>query len=254
MDIELTRSRLRAILNKVEGWLSNYLCSYCDQREFKQVFDPVEEMKSQLRAFDPNRFGDCPVRSFPAFMPKNYASSDLIGREHVDRLREDIKHALDLIGEPSAVELPAMKLSREGVFFAGQFFDALAKTAEILSSATSKIVLVDCYVDEKVLSLLAGKRAGVRVEILTKEPRPAFVTQAQAFNKQKQYGGLEVRSSNAFHDRFLVIDDADFYHFGASIKDVGSRGFMYSRIEEPDVIAALRKKLSEVWSAATVVI
>ena len=66
-----------------------------------------------------------------------------------------------------------------------------------------------------------------------------------SFNRQ--FGNLEIRESREFHDRFVVIDDKAFYHFGHSIKDLGDRGCMFSRIEEQVVIDAFREKWSQVW-------
>jgi hypothetical protein len=74
-------------------------------------------------------------------------------------------------------------------------------------------------------------------------------TAAEAFNRQ--YGGLETRMSRAFHDRFVFVDETDFYHFGASLKDLGNRGCMFSRIEEQDVIDALQSKWTQEWAKAT---
>jgi hypothetical protein len=85
----------------------------------------------------------------------------------------------------------------------------------------------------------------VRVAILTKPLPPATTVLAKAFNSQ--HGGLAIKSSQAFHDRFIILDDADFYHFGSSIKDLGKRGFMFSRIEEAEMIDVLRKNFQHEW-------
>jgi len=141
-------------------------------------------------------------------------------------------------------------LSREGVFFVGQYFDALQKVRDILEQANTQIDIIDGYVNSGVLDLLTRKKTSVTVNILTRSVDPALKAAAIAFNKQ--YGKLAIRTSNAFHDRFIVIDNKDFYHFGASIKDVGKRGFMFSRVEEEDVIKTIQKKLTEEWNRATV--
>jgi hypothetical protein len=154
--------------------------------------------------------------------------------------------------EPQTVEVPAMKLTREGVFFAGQYFDAFQKVAEIISQAKKTLTIIDGYIDERVLNVLTSKGASVRVDILTKSVTPALTTAAVTFNKQ--YRNLSIRTSPSFHDRFVIVDDKEFYHFGASIKDLGNRGFMFSLIEEPDVMDALRKKFAQEWAKATVAV
>jgi len=143
-----------------------------------------------------------------------------------------------------------MTISREGVFFAGQYFDALQKVTNILEQADSQIDIIDGYVNSGLLGLLTRKKPFVTVNILTRSVDPALKIAANAFNKQ--YGKLAIRTSNAFHDRFIIIDNKEFYHFGASIKDVGKRGFMFSRIEEEDVIKTIQKKFTEEWSRARV--
>lgn len=151
-----------------------------------------------------------------------------------------------------AVDVPSMKVSQEGVFFAGQYFDALLRLTEILSQAQQSIVIIDGYINEDVLRLVSSKLPAVEVKILTKAVSPPVATAAAAFNKQ--YGKLSIGTSEAFHDRFVIVDDREFYHFGASIKDLGHRGFMFSRIEEPDVITALWAKFLQEWASATVVV
>jgi hypothetical protein len=147
-----------------------------------------------------------------------------------------------------------IKLSREGVFFKGQHFDAMRFVGRVLSQATASILIVDGYPGEALLGLLAEKGASVTVRILTKPEQATgkLKTLVDAFNKQ--HGGLSVRASAAFHDRFVVVDDRDFYHFGASLKDVGSKGFMFSVIEEPAVVAAVRQAVEEDWDSATPIV
>lgn len=156
---------------------------------------------------------------------------------------------LELFGQ-QIPETATIRVEREGVFFAGQNFDAFLCTSKILAGAKTSISIVDRYIGEDLLSLLTSKATGVVVAILSRPLSPSLLTLCRAFNQQ--YGGLAVRSSAAFHDRFVIVDDAEFYHFGASFKDLGKRGFMFSRIEEPDVIEALRKKFSQEWSTGKV--
>ena len=98
--------------------------------------------------------------------------------------------------------------------------------------------------------MLKDKPTGVTVEIVTKPGgmRPSLPAAVKAFNAQ--YGGLEIRTSDAFHDRFIVIDDTEFYHLGASIKDVGKSGFMFSRIEGPTVQDSVRLLWTKAWADA----
>jgi hypothetical protein len=151
----------------------------------------------------------------------------------------------------------SITVAREGIFFAGQPFDAMRAISGILKTAAKSIVLVDAYIGETTLDILSARPNGVLVDILTHDkPKQtttsAFKALAVAWNKQHG-GGLGIRTSTAFHDRFIIIDDADVYHLGTSIKDAAVKGgFMFSRIEEPSVVTALRDKLANEWPTATV--
>ncbi len=149
----------------------------------------------------------------------------------------------------------SLQTTKEGVFFAGQYFDALQIVKQILLNAQQSIIIIDRYINDDVLKLLTSKLPEVEVNIITKSIPPTLNTEATAFNKQYgKPGRLSIRTSDAFHDRFVIVDDRDFYHFGASIRDLGHRGFMFSRIEEPEVIDGLRKKWIQEWQKATITI
>lgn len=139
--------------------------------------------------------------------------------------------------------------SDKGIFSAGQHFDAKRLVRDLFASAQHEITVIDAYVGEDVLSLLTVKRQGVVVKILTGKTSGAFLTLARDFNRQ--YKGIEVRSSKAFHDRFVIIDQKDHYHFGASLEHLGNKTFMFSKIEEPTMIEVLQKHWQQVWEQAT---
>lgn len=187
-------------------------------------------------------------QGYPQPDPQEEAAS------YIENLKKDLflNPSLALKETTTARSQAVPAITKEGVFFAGQQFDALLQVQAILRRAKATIVIIDGYVGEDVLRLLTTKPPGVSVSILTKEEKPAFVAIARAF--QKQHGGLGVRVSQAFHDRFVIVDDAEYYHFGHSLKDVGSKGFMFSRIEEPSIIGALAAQFTTEWAAAKAVL
>ena len=155
-------------------------------------------------------------------------------------------------GAPSNVSI-----EREGLFVAGQHFDALLAATRLLEAAQARIVLVDGYIGPNVLELMKAKADNAAVDIITKAASlPGNILPlAMAFNEQYgRTGRLSIRTSDTFHDRFLLVDGVEFYHFGASIKNLGARGFMFSKIEEPAVIAQLRKTIAAEWETATAVV
>ena len=221
-------------------------------QEIEPIYKRYAELRHILQDNYPSMFDDLPKQP----LPKDNGRGDRTRtpRESLVTLKQDIGYCLDILSSVQATSEPAATVTREGVFFAGQFFDALLKITNLITHAKISIVIIDGYIDEDVLNILTAKNAGVVASILTKSKSvlPALVTAGNAFNKQ--YPSLSIRTSEAFHDRFVIIDDSDFYHFGASIKDLGKRGFMFSRIEESFVIDALRAEFSNEWAKATVVI
>jgi len=243
-------AKLKALRNSIAKWVENPRARVFDPQTVLDVFYRYATLRDTLRSEHPSLFGDLPVRE----VPKSSGTSEFDGRGYIigqtlRLLLTDIDYCLDILSNITRVELPSMKVTREGVFFAGQYFDALQRLAEILSHAQQSIVIIDGYIDEDVLDLLTSKEQAVEVNILTKTVSPALSAAATAFNKQ--YEKLSIRTSQAFHDRFVIVDDHDYYHFGASLKDLGHRGFMFSRIEEPDVIDKLRAKWVQEWKTAT---
>ncbi len=117
---------------------------------------------------------------------------------------------------------------KQGIFFDGQIFDAYKFVCDLIRSATQRIILIDNYVDESVLTLLSKREAGVTTQILTNNIGKALVLDIEKFNRQ--YPVIDVQAFKSAHDRFLIIDD-DIYHIGASLKDLGKRWFAFSKMD-----------------------
>lgn len=132
--------------------------------------------------------------------------------------------------------------SEQKVFFDGQVYDAFSKLVELVGKAESSIILIDGYVNTDTLNILAKKRKGVSVRIYTKGGKGLSEGDIEKFNAQ--YPTLEVFRSNAFHDRFLILDDATTYHIGASLKDAGRRCFAISPIEDRATVQSLLDRLA----------
>lgn len=124
---------------------------------------------------------------------------------------------------------------KEGIFYAGQIYDAFELVERLIKSAKKSIVLIDNYVDESVLTMMSEKNQGVQVDIYTKDLPKALILAATKFNDQ--YGGLTLHQTNSIHDRFFILDEEKIYLIGASLKDAGKRLFAFTemsveRIEE----------------------
>jgi hypothetical protein len=124
---------------------------------------------------------------------------------------------------------------QQGVFFEGELFDAHVLISKIIKSAHYSILLFDNYIDETVLTQLAKKNKGVSVKIYTKSISRQLQLDVEKFNKQ--YDSLQVFEFDKAHDRFLIIDQKEIYHLGASLKDLGKKWFAFSKLHiDPDLI------------------
>lgn len=213
-------------------------------KDVSHIFLQYSNIRTQL--IDKNTiFKDLVRISNPPEIDKDKIGS-LIHIQHIESLILHITYCLDLIAGMSSI--PSAEITREGVFFGGQSFDALYKVREIFSQAKQSIVIIDGYINAELLQLMSAKASEVTVSILTDRISEDLIPFISRFNEQ--YGGLTIRTSSAFHDRFVIIDDNDFYHFGTSIKDVGKRYFMFSRIEEPFIFKNIRNEFTKRWETA----
>ena len=117
---------------------------------------------------------------------------------------------------------------KQGVFYNGQIYDAYNFVSDLIKSAKKRIILIDNYVDETVLTLLDKREDGVSAFIYTQQINRLFQLDIDRHNAQ--YPPINVETFRLSHDRFLCIDD-DVYHIGASIKDLGKKWFGFSRME-----------------------
>ena len=117
---------------------------------------------------------------------------------------------------------------KQGVFYNGQIYDAYNFVSDLIKSAKKRIILIDNYVDETVLTLIDKREDGVSAFIYTQQINRQFQLDIDRHNAQ--YPPINVETFRLSHDRFLCIDD-DVYHIGASIKDLGKKWFGFSRME-----------------------
>lgn len=117
---------------------------------------------------------------------------------------------------------------KQGVFYNGQIYDAYTFVSDLIKSAKKRIVLIDNYVDETVLTLLDKRDNNVSAIIYTQQISRQFQLDIDRHNAQ--YAPIDVETFRLSHDRFLCIDD-NVYHIGASIKDLGKKWFGFSKME-----------------------
>ena len=123
---------------------------------------------------------------------------------------------------------------KQKIFFEGQIYDAYSLVIDIIKRAKSKIMIIDNYIDDSILKILVKKNKNVEVVILTSKNSNISKLDIQKFNKE--YPILKVAKTDKFHDRFIIIDNKELYHCGASIKDLGKKCFGINKIDDIEII------------------
>ncbi len=126
-----------------------------------------------------------------------------------------------------------------GIFYDGQMFDAYIFISDLIRGAKSKIVLIDNYIDDSVLTFFS-KNQDVDVTIYTHTVSKQLKLDIEKYNSQ--YKAITIKSFKDSHDRFMIIDDNEVYHIGASLKDLGKKWFAFSKIgiEPLDILDKLK--------------
>ena len=119
----------------------------------------------------------------------------------------------------------------EGIFFDGQIFDAYAFATNLIKSAKNSLILIDNHIDENTLLMLSKRTTGVDATIYTQRITPQL--QLDLTRHNNQYPPINIRTYRQAHDRFLIIDQSDIYHIGASLKDLGKKLFAFSKMDIP---------------------
>ena len=173
---------------------------------------------------------------------KEYVLRGYAVNERIMRLEQKVLKHEEQINLVLQTALPPI----QGVFYDGQLWDARALVLQLVASAKRSLILIDNWAAPETLDLLAKKGKGVKVTVFTSEHydkkhaphhkiSPSDIT---TFNTQ--YPKLAVRYSEAFHDRFLIIDDKELYLIGASLKDLGRKCFAFMKLD-PGEIPRIKK-------------
>ncbi len=119
-------------------------------------------------------------------------------------------------------------LPSQGIFYDGQIYDAYTFVADLIRKADRRIILIDNYIDDTVLTLLDKRKDKVAATVYTS--RMTKELEVDSLKHNAQYRPIEIHIFKKSHDRFLVIDD-DVYLIGASIKDLGKKWFGFTLME-----------------------
>ena len=130
--------------------------------------------------------------------------------------------------------------NKHSILFNGQFYDAYTLIQSIFEEANKEIIIIDNYVDRTILDRLIVKKSNVKVIIYTHRDKSKLLNKdIEMFNKQ--YGDLSIRYTDKVHDRYIIIDNQNLYHLGASIKDLGKKIFSVNELYQDNIEGLMTK-------------
>ena len=172
---------------------------------------------------------------------RKYISNNLIEQQYINKLvlehYSDIKLLQELFDK-----LEEKKLKNE-IYFNGQIYDAYSKIIDMLNEGKNEVIIIDSYVDKKVLDIISN--IDKDVILITRKNNLLKEIDIEKYNKQ--YDNLKIIYDNTFHDRYIILDRNIFYHLGASINYIGSKTFSINIIEENIVKDLLIEKIKELF-------
>ena len=166
---------------------------------------------------------------------RRYISTNLLEQKYINN--QVIKNTKDIKLLQESFKEFDKKRDLNDMFFEGQFYDAYSLLIDILNTATKNIIIIDNYIDKKILDVCS--KVKVNIIIYTKE-----IDKETLEKYNKQYSNIKVKMSNKYHDRFIIIDHKTLYHSGASFKDLGKKCFCISKIENDNIIKELLKTIN----------
>lgn len=163
-----------------------------------------------------------------------------------DRTLITNENYINLINKVDSIDKRLSKIEKneidiEKIFFDGEMFDARSFITNIISKAKETIILIDGYADIKALDFLKNKKDEVKIIIYHSSKAKLSIRDINAFNKQ--YGNCETKIKNNFHDRFLIIDNNELYHLGASLNYAGKKVFAINKIEDKEILKLIINNL-----------
>ena len=167
---------------------------------------------------------------------KDYLIKGYTVNNRMNRLEDNIETLKDKV-QYIDLQIQSKLIPTQGIFFEGQVFDAYELTSRIIRSAKKSIVLIDHYIDESTLVHLSKKEKNVGVTLLSKDKSAQFDLDLKKANAQ--YGNFAWQQFDKSHDRFLIIDQNEVYHLGASLKDLGKKWFAFSKLNKLSVESML---------------
>ena len=205
--------------------------------------DMIIAVGYRVNSLQATRFRQWATRVLKEYLLRGYSVNARLSQLEDKVDRRLAKHERDIIELKNKVdffvqtETPPL----QGVFYDGQLWDARALVLKLIGSAKWSLILIDNWATAETLDLFTKKRKGVKVTIITSEHYDKKhvphrkISDADIATFNAQYPCLAVRYNEAFHDRFLIIDDKELYLIGASLKDLGKKCFGFTKMDAGEI-------------------
>ncbi|MBO5405016.1 MAG: virulence RhuM family protein [Paludibacteraceae bacterium] len=215
--------------------VKDYLTTAADGKKYRTTYynlDVIISVGYRVKSKRGTQFRQWALKVIKDYMLRGYAINQqmLAMEERIDRqLHNHTEQIQDLQKKVNFFVRTSLP-PHQGIFYDGQIFDAYTFINDRIREATTRIILIDNYIDDSVLTILSKRADKVATTIYTKKPSAQLQLDIQKHNAQ--YPPIEVITFDRSHDRFLCIDET-VYHLGASIKDLGKKWFAFCRMEMP---------------------
>lgn len=220
--------------------VKEYLTTASDGKRYRTKYyslDVIISVGYRVKSLRGTQFRQWANKVLKEYLLRGYSVNQrlLYMESRIDHRLSEHDRRLDELTDKVDFFIKASLPPVEGVFFNGQIFDAYKFVCDLVKSAKNRIVLIDNYVDESVLTLFDKRGDNIKAIIYTDAERTRQI-RLDIQRHNRQYAPIEIKYVADIHDRFLIIDDT-LYHIGASIKDLGKKLFAFSKMAiSPSII------------------
>lgn len=236
-NIEKFPERFSFILseNEFQDLRSNFLTTkkYNMVRTLPRVF--TEQGVAMLATIIKSKVAiNVSIQIMDAFVTmRKYVSNNLLFNNQIEHKLLEHDKRISLLEDT----FNDFKEKNNHIFFEGQIYDAYSLLIDLLNSAKKEIIIIDNYIDKKLLDIIS--KVYINVQIITSSKLNTI--DLKKYNEQ--YNNLQIEINNKFHDRFIILDKEVLYHSGASFKDLGKKCFSLNKIEEKEILKQLLEHL-----------
>ena len=256
----LTQSQMSLLFQRNQSVIARHIKNIFDEKElirdsnmqilhntlskFKPVsiysLDVIISVGYRVKSLRGTQFRQWANKVLKDYLLNGYAIRHRLNEfeDRIDRRMLQFDKRLDEQERKMDILVHSSQLPKQGIFYDGQIYDAYAFVSDLIRKAVNRIVLIDNYIDDTVLTLMDKRSAGVEAVIYTGKLTKPLQLDVEKHNSQ--YPPIKVRIFSKAHDRFLIIDD-EVYLIGASIKDLGKKWFGFTLMENTSADELLRR-------------